>query len=60
MNSVEQDCSAVLSSFEQSQKGIIVQSFYDQFFKQLPRLAKITKGYYREEPINTFEIGQVT
>ena len=35
------------------------KDFFDQFFHQLPKLVKVTKGYYGEEQIKTFEIGQV-
>nr|XP_022295847.1 uncharacterized protein LOC111105755 isoform X1 [Crassostrea virginica] len=35
------------------------KDFFDQFSHQLPKLVKVTKGYYGEEQIKTFEIGQV-
>ena len=65
MNSVEQEHSAMLSYFEQThfisdKEEYSPRAFYDQFSEQLPMLAKITKGYYGEEQINTFEVGQVT
>ena len=44
----------IVDKVEYSPKG-----FLESFSKHLPRLVKVTKGYYGEEQIKTFEIGQV-
>ena len=44
----------IVDKVEYSPKG-----FLESFLKHLPRLVKVTKGYYGEEQIKTFEIGQV-
>ena len=44
----------IVDKVEYSPKG-----FLESFSKHLPRIVKVTKGYYGEEQIKTFEIGQV-
>jgi hypothetical protein len=33
--------------------------FYDRFSNHLPRLVEVTRGYYGEEQVETYERGQV-
>ena len=47
------------SDFTVGKEEYSPQDFFDQFSHQLPKLVKVTKGYYGEEQIKTFEIGQV-